>query len=146
MEFEHAAIALLSSVILVLSGMVGWIYWQQTRLFQNMNTLATAVGEIATRLPAIPDAPAEGDPIAEAEIPVQRRPSFVEPPEDDRVSVEEEAPPTTPAVVDGPPATDNDDLESKTATQLRDILTKRGIPFGKRDPKTILISLLKATS
>jgi hypothetical protein len=47
-------------------------------------------------------------------------------------------------VVDGP--VDNDDLEGKTTVQLREILTKRGIPFGKRDSKTVLISLLKATS
>lgn len=63
--------------------------------------------------------------------------------EDDRVSVEEGPAITT---VDGPPAEDNDDLDGKTTKELRDILTKRGIPFGKRDNKSALISLLKATS
>jgi hypothetical protein len=50
--------------------------------------------------------------------------------------------------VDGPPEdkVDIDDLQDKTATQLREILTKKGIPFGKRDSKPMLIQLLKATA
>jgi hypothetical protein len=41
---------------------------------------------------------------------------------------------------------DTDNLDEKTTKELRELLTKRGIPFGKRDNKTALISLLKATS
>jgi len=135
MEFEYAAIALLASTVIVLAGMVGWLYWQQTRIFQNMNNIVMAIGELAQRQLVAPEPEPEPEPVAEPEPEV----------EDDRVSVEDEEKPAT-AVVDGPPQDDNDDLEGKTTAQLRDILTKRGIPFGKRDAKTVLISLLKATS
>ena len=67
--------------------------------------------------------------------------------EDDRVSVKEEV-----EHVAGPPEekkeekVDIDDIQDKTAAQLREMLTKKGIPFGKRDSKPILIQLLKATA
>jgi microcompartment protein CcmL/EutN len=66
--------------------------------------------------------------------------------EDDRVSVKEEE---EVEKVEGPPAeekVDVDELQDKTATQLREMLTKKGIPFGKRDAKPVLIQLLKATA
>jgi len=63
--------------------------------------------------------------------------------EDDRISVDEEE----TEVVDGAPEpVDTDNLDSKTTKELKDMLTKRGIPFGKRDSKNILISLLKASA
>ena len=65
--------------------------------------------------------------------------------EDDRVSVAKEQ----VEVVDGPPVStedDVDDLQDKTSAQLRELLTKKGIPFGKRDSKTTLLELLKATA
>ncbi len=131
MEFEHAAIALLASMVLVLAGMVGWLYWQQTRMFQNMNNIVMVVGELASAR-----APVESEPEPEAE-PQE---------EDDRVSVDgEETVPKEPVVIDGPP-TDTDGLESKSKKELQDILTKKGIPFGKGDNKNALISLLKATA
>jgi hypothetical protein len=37
-------------------------------------------------------------------------------------------------------------LEGKTTKELKDMLSKRGIPYGKRDSKNVLISLLKATA
>jgi len=46
MEFLHASIALLASMVLVLAGLVGWLYWQQTRIFQNMNNIVMVIGEI----------------------------------------------------------------------------------------------------
>ena len=63
--------------------------------------------------------------------------------EDDRVSVKEKV-----EVVEGPPTAqvDVDDLQDKTAAELRDLLTKKGIPFGKRDSKNVLVQLLKATA
>jgi hypothetical protein len=139
MEFLHAAIALLASMVLVLAGMVGWIYWQQTRLFQNMNAIALVIGDLNQTLMAqmqpkvelatIPE-PTE---VQEATIPTSDE-------EDDRLSV-------TPDVVAGPPEPlDTDGLESKTKKELQDILTKRGIPYGKSDAKGALISLLKATA
>jgi hypothetical protein len=39
-----------------------------------------------------------------------------------------------------------DELSSKKASELRDLLTQKGIPFGKRDAKSVLIQLLKATA
>ena len=135
MEFEHAAIALLASMVLVLAGMVGWLYWQQTRMFQNMNNIVMVVGELAaSREPAAPEA--EPEPETEKEN------------DDDRVSVDgEEVVPKEPVIIEGPPADDGiDGLESKSKKELQDILTKKGIPFGKGDNKNALISLLKATA
>lgn len=130
MEFLHASIALLASMVLVLAGMVGWLYWQQTRLFQNMNSIVMVIGELARPPPApITFSIPEPDPEPEQEE------------DDDRVSVS----PDGVDVVDSAPM-DTDDLESKTIKELKDTLTKRGIPFGKRDGKSALISLLKATS
>ncbi len=140
MEMLPAALALLASMVLVLSGMVGWIYWQQQRLFQNMNNIIAVIGELARPVPI-----AEPEPVAEPE------PED----EDDRVSVDDApvAAPVAPAapadVVTGPtgPAPlDTDNLEDKTKKELQDILTKRGIPFSKADNKGALISLLKATA
>jgi hypothetical protein len=130
MEFQQAAVALLASMVLVLAGMVGWIYWQQQRLFQNMNNIVAVIGEIASR-PAIVNMP---EPQPEPEE------------EDDRVSVDETSPEVP--IVDGPPteSLDTDGLESKSKKELQEILTKRGIPFGKSDNKNSLISLLKATA
>ena len=136
MELLHAAVALLASMVFVLAGMVGWLYWQQTRLFQNMNSVLIAIGDI-TR--AIDNTPPE-DPEPESKpTPV---PEPVEE-EDDRASVEE----TAAEVVDGPPAAiDVDALQGKTKKELQDMLSKRGLPFSKTDAKPTLISLLKATA
>lgn len=145
MEFLHASIALLASMVLVLAGMVGWLYWQQTRLFQNMNSIVMIIGELArppatTPLPE-PEAVTIPEPESEQQVDLKKEEPEEEE-EDDRVSVEE-----TPDVVDGPPAPlDTDSLEGKTTKELKDLLTKRGIPYGKRDSKNILISLLKATA
>ena len=129
-------------MVLILAGMVGWLYWQQTRLFQNMNNIVMVIGELARP-------PQEIRSVADVEVepvPVAPEPVAPEPveEEDDRVSVDE-----TPAVdvVDGPPGPiDTDGLEGKSVKELKDMLIKRGIPFGKRDGKNILVSLLKATS
>jgi hypothetical protein len=138
MEFLHAAIALLSSMILVLAGMVGWLYWQQTRLFQNMNNIVMALGELAAR-PTIIESKVEAEPVT---VPEPTEEVVLDHEEDDRVSVEEET-----EIVDGAPEpVDTDNLDSKTTKELKDMLTKRGIPFGKRDSKNILISLLKASA
>ena len=138
MEFEHAAIALLASMVLVLAGMVGWLYWQQTRMFQNMNNIVMVVGELAAAREPQPEPEPEPEPQSEVEVPTTAV-------EDDRVSVDDEVAPTEPVIVSGPPA-DTDGLEDKTKKELQEILTKRGIPFGKGDNKNALISLLKATA
>lgn len=136
MEFENAAIALLASMVLVLAGMVGWLYWQQTRMFQNMNNIVMALGELAQRQFAPEPELVEEEDIQITEVPPTQ-------PEDDRLSVEEDEE-EKPAIVDGP--LEIDGLEQKSLKELRDMLTKKGIPFGKRDTKGVLISLLKATA
>jgi hypothetical protein len=141
MEFLHASIALLASMVLILAGMVGWIYWQQTRLFQNMNAIALVIGDLnqtlmATVAPKVELAtiPEPTETVQQATIPTS------DDEEDDRLSV-------TPEVVAGPPEPlDTDGLESKTKKELQEILTKRGIPYSKTDAKPVLISLLKATA
>jgi hypothetical protein len=140
MEFEHAAMALLASMVLVLAGMVGWLYWQQTRMFQNMNNIVMVVGELAAaRTVEEPEDVEDVQPTTEETVP--------EPTIDDRVSVDDgdDDAPTEPVIVAGPP-NDVDGLEDKSKKELQEILTKRGIPYGKADNKNALISLLKATS
>ena len=137
MEFENAAIALLASMVLVLAGMVGWLYWQQTRMFQNMNNIVMALGELAQRQFA-----PEPELVKEEDIQITEIAPTLQ--EDDRLSVEEDEEDEKPAVVDGP--LEIDGLEQKSLKELRDMLTKKGIPFGKRDTKSALISLLKATA
>jgi len=146
MEILHASIALLASMVLVLAGMVGWLYWQQTRLFQNMNNIVLVISELAR--PPPPSSPPEQTEVVVTTTEPAPAPVATEE-EDDRVSVEEEESPkvgpTGPVdIVDG--SLDTDDLESKTTKDLKDLLTRRGIPFGKRDSKGVLISLLKATA
>ena len=139
MEFEQAAIALLASMVLVLAGMIGWLYWQQTRMFQNMNSIVMVVGELASRPTFV--AP---EPVTDEEVQPTTE-DTVSPPipddEDDRVSVEADTAQAT--LIEGP---DTDDLDGKTKKELQEILTKRGIPFSKGDTKPALISLLKATA
>lgn len=138
MEFLHASIALLASMVLVLACMVGWIYWQQTRMFQNMNAITLVISDLnQTLMASIPQPHIELATIPE---PIETVQKIEEEEEDDRVSV-------TQDVVSGPPeALDTDGLESKTKKELQELLTTRGIPFGKGDSKNVLISLLKATA
>jgi hypothetical protein len=146
MEFLHASLALLASMVLVLAGMVGWLYWQQTRLFQNMNSVIMVIGEL-TRPPPPEEDLTElvhlSEKVGESIAEVKEAAAPTE--EDDRVSVEPE--PAGVDIVEGPPAPlDTDGLESKSKKELQEILTKRGIPFGKTDTKSALLSLLKATA
>lgn len=134
MELTYATIVVLASLVFVLSGMVGYLYWQQTRMLQHIQSLAIVVSTHFTPAPQLPEEepveekPAEEEEESEAE-------------EDDRVSVKEEV-----EKVDGPPKVDIDDLQDKTKKQLQELLTKKGIPYNKADAKPVLIQLLKATA
>jgi hypothetical protein len=152
MQLTYVAVVILASMVFVLSGMVGYLYWQQTRMLQHLQSLA---GVISTHLVRRPEPQPEPEPEAEAEAEAEAEPdteqeqddmpllvSIKEVAEDDRLSVEK---------VDGPPATaptavKTDDLDKKTSAELRELLTSRGIPFGKRDAKSVLLQLLKATA
>jgi hypothetical protein len=133
MDLTYATIVVLASMIFVLSGMIGYVYWQQTRMLQHLQSLALA---LATHVEYVRN--------AEQVVPPEPEQSDEE---DDRVSVKEQV-----EIVEGPPTAtvadenDTDDLQDKTSSQLRELLTKKGIPFGKRDAKTVLLQLLKATS
>lgn len=149
MDLTYVAIVVLASMIFILSGMVGYLYWQQTRLLQQLQTLALVVASrIQEQQPvSAPEQPQEEEEEDEVEDDeeVDDRVEIVEGPvevkqEAEIPTVEEIVPPTTE------PAVDVDDLQSKTVKELHEILSKKGIPFGKRDAKPILIQLLKATA
>ena len=55
-------------------------------------------------------------------------------------------PPPAPVTATEVSTDDVDDLQDKTSVELRELLTKKGIPYGKRDSKSVLLQLLKATS
>jgi len=116
MAFLETAVVILSAMVCVLAGMVGYMFWQQTRVLSVVNSLTSYV---STQY------------------------------EDDRVSVDdkevevvdsapapEEEPASAPA-----PAPAPTDLESKTSAELKDLLTAKGIAFGKRDSKAALLKL-----
>lgn len=133
MELTYVTIVVLASMIFVLSGMVGYLYWQQTRMLQHLQSLAMALASFV-----------------ESQRPQPEPESEPEPEEDDRLSVEVEE---KVEIVEGPPSKaptasddDIDDLDGKTAPQLRELLSKKGIPYGKRDSKSVLLQLLKASS
>jgi hypothetical protein len=132
MNLVLLAVALLACMVLVLSGMLGYVYFQQQRLNQSVQSLAIVMTTHLTP-PQVPEPEEEDDSDSE----------------DDRESVPAEEPPAVEHV-EGPPAPadadDLDNLEGKTVKELQELLTKKGIPFGKRDAKTVLLQLLKATA
>uniref|UniRef100_A0A6C0M0H3 HeH/LEM domain-containing protein n=1 Tax=viral metagenome TaxID=1070528 RepID=A0A6C0M0H3_9ZZZZ len=133
MDSLTIGVAVLATAVVVLAGMVGWLYVQQTRLFANMNGLVMVIGDLSQRIQVpVPTPEPVPEPVPEPE----------EEEEDDRASVVDKV---EAEIVDGPPL-DTDGLESKTKKELQEILTKRGIPFGKADAKSVLVSLLKATA
>jgi flagellar biosynthesis component FlhA len=140
MNFTYATTVVLASMIFVLSGMIGYVYWQQTRMLQHIQSLALALATHVEHVREMEQPPPESAQSEQEEEEEEEE-------EDDRVSVKEQV-----EIVEGPPTAttpdedDTDDLQDKTASQLRELLTKKGIPFGKRDSKTVLLQLLKATS
>lgn len=154
MQLTYVAVVVLASMIFVLSGMVGYVYWQQTRMLQNLQSLAVVLSTQFVRQPPPPPEP-EPEQVdekvhqeADAELPALV--PIPEAKEDDRVSVNEvevvEGPPAPAAAPAPAPVAEAVDYESKTAVQLRDLLTAKGIPFGKRDAKSVLVQLIKATA
>jgi len=140
-------------MVLVLAGMVGWLYWQQTRLFQNMNSMVMVIGELARPehrrdTHEVHETPEEADikPTSDETVPEPVKEEDEEG-EDDRATVEPDAAVKKVDTVEGPPEPiDLDALGSKSTKEIRELLSKRGIPFGPRDSKSALISLLKAVA
>lgn len=129
----NLSVLVLATMVAVLAGMVGYMYWQQNKVIQAVSQLS---GFVASQFIKQPDLEVE----EESEE------------DDDRESVEETA--TAKEEVESSPkedkpteiVTDIDDLQGKTAVQLKELLSKKGIPYGKRDSKSVLLQLLKASS
>jgi hypothetical protein len=133
-SFLNVSVLVLATMVLVLAGMVGYMYWQQNKVMSVVSSLSSFV---ATQF--VP-------PPLDADSDVEE--------EDDRASVVEEKTvevvdrveiPTAP-VTEVKQEPDVDDLQTKTSVELRDLLSKKGIPYGKRDSKTVLLQLLKASA
>lgn len=128
-SFLNVSVLVLATMVLVLAGMVGYMYWQQNKVMSVVGSLSSFVASHLVPAPIEPDTDEE---------------------EDDRASVIEEKHvevvdtvevPTVPEVKE-----DIDDLQEKTSAELRELLSKKGIPYGKRDSKTVLLQLLKASA
>ena len=149
MEFFHGVVALVAGIVLILTGLVAWMYVQQSRMAQAINALAIA---ITAPPPSFPEPEPEPEPEQETEPEVSHEGELSAPapapaptpvPEvDDRVSVHEEQDGEDVELMGEDMAT----LGGKTAVQLRDMLTAKGIPYSKSDKKSTLISLLQAAS
>lgn len=157
MQLTYVAVVILASMVFVLSGMVGYLYWQQTRMLQHLQSLAGVLSTQLVRRPEPePEPEHELEPESEPEVNAETQTdaeqvnlptvseAVAETEDDDRLSVDK---------VDGPPSkapaavvASTEDLEGKTAAQLRELLTQKSIPFGKRDSKAVLLQLLKATA
>ena len=134
MDFFYGIVALLAFVVLVLTVLTAWLYTQQTRLMQAVNALTHV---ITAPPPAFFEAAREY-PVEEEEK--QAVPPPTPEPVDDRVSVREEDDEILPA------EEDDLDLGEKKVSELRDLLTAKGIPYNKSDKKGVLLNLLKAAS
>lgn len=149
MEFFHGVVALVAGIVLILTGLVAWMYVQQSRMAQAINALAIAITapppSFAQHVPE-PETESEHEPEVshEDELSAPAPAETSVPPQDDRVSVHEDV------------EHDGEDVElmgedmatlgGKTAVQLRELLTAKGIPYSKSDKKSTLISLLQVAS
>jgi hypothetical protein len=131
-NFLNISVLVLSAMVLVLAGMVGYVYLQQNKVMRSMSLLTAFVQSSVTveddrasvEEPPEPEATPEATPEAQA-VP--------EPESELQESAEVEL-------------VDVDDLQTKTTAELKEMLTKKGIPYGKRDSKSVLLELLKASS
>ena len=149
MDLTLVSVVVLAALVFILSGMVGYLYWQQTRLAQTVQSIALAFQTHLTPSHAqdehVNDEHVQDEHVQDEHVQDAGVQTIHEVQEDDRVSVEESvehvnAPPT---VTHEP---DIDDYASMTTKQLQETLVKKGIPFGKRDSKGTLIEILKALS
>jgi hypothetical protein len=143
-DFLNISVLVLATMVLVLAGMVGYLYWQQNKLLRSMSTLSTFVS--SQFLQHQVHEKEEEEPKKKEETVEETVEESEDESEDDRLSVEivEIGETETEQKVEIPQ--DIDDYQTKTMPQLRELLNKKGIPYGKRDSKTILLELLKASS
>jgi cytoskeletal protein RodZ len=148
MEFFHGVVALVAGIVLVLTGLVAWMYIQQSRMAQAINALAIAItapppsfSQSEPELEPEPEVSHEDELHASAPAPETAPEAAPEAPvADDRVSVHEDDEDTELM------GEDMATLGGKTVVQLRELLTAKGIPYSKSDKKPTLISLLQAAS
>ncbi len=133
MSFLNISIVVLASMVIILAGMVGYLYFQQARVLHSVNALSALVASMY-----VPEEEEEEEDDDRASVEKEPEVEIVNP-KKPIVEEEESAPVSADHV-------DTDELQDKTASELREMLTKKGIPFGKRDAKTVLIQLLKATA
>ena len=147
MEFFQGVVALVAGIVLILTGLVAWMYIQQSRMAQAINALAVAV---TTPPPSFLSHPPVQEPV-EHEHEHEHQQEQGEPPiTDDRVSVHdvdaehehEEEQEQEQGVI----GEDISDFSGKTVAQLRDLLTAKGIPYSKSDKKPVLLSLVQAAA
>lgn len=117
MSWVDLSVLVLATMVAVLAGMVGYMYWQQNRVLLAVSSLSSFVASQFVKAEAEPEA------------------------EDDRESVEE-----VPEAKEVEVVEDIDDLQTKTTVELRELLSKKGIPYGKRDSKSVLLQVLKASA
>jgi len=43
MQLTYVAVVVLASMVFVLSGMIGYLYWQQTKILQQIQSLASVI-------------------------------------------------------------------------------------------------------
>jgi cytoskeletal protein RodZ len=149
MEFFHGVVALVAGIVLILTGLVAWMYVQQSRMAQAINALAIAITAPPPSFSSAPDREPEVShedelhapaPEGETEVtPATEAQAETEAEHDDRVSVHEDE---DVELMGEDMAT----LGGKTAAQLREMLTTKGIPYSKSDKKSTLISLIQAAS
>jgi hypothetical protein len=133
-SFLNVSVLVLATMVLVLAGMVGYIYWQQNKVMSVVSSLSSFVASQFVPAPTLDTEESEDEDDRESVVD-EKTVEVV-----DKVEI-----PTIP-VPEVKQEADVDDLQTKTSAELRDILSKKGIPYGKRDSKTVLLQLLKASS
>ena len=150
MEFFHGVVALVAGIVLILTGLVAWMYVQQSRMAQAINALAIAIT-------APPPSFAQTQSEHEREPEVSHEDELHAPAPESQAQVHAETEKETPAPQDEDDRVsvhEDEDVElmgedmatlgGKTAAQLREMLTSKGIPYSKSDKKSTLISLIQA--
>jgi len=140
MQVVYLAIISLSSLCFVLTGCVGYLFWLQRKTSTQLMNLAHAIQSLLVNSPE-PE---------QVELP-----SIQETPEEDtdRLSVNEEDNESVSVEEEETEEVESEEVDeatagynAKTVAEIKQLLTQKGIPYGKRDPKAVLLELLKSAS
>lgn len=146
-NFLNISVLVLATMVLVLAGMLGYLYWQQNKLMKALSSLHTYVQRFNLSEPEPqPEPQPELEPQPEPEPEHGNETIVLNQSDSDDESDSDESAAEPEIVTELIVVLDVDDLQSKTAPQLRELLNKKGIPYGKRDSKSVLLELLKASS